>query len=360
MNKIYGIIVIFAFAGLLVPTSAIQVEAASDLDYMLTIAQNAQGYIKVKIDEMENSNIQDWKDRRSVLEIFDNSAYEISQLESAVKNGDVKSSRELFISSMAKLKQISLMLNQIAINKAQNDITPDYSQIIKRYEMNIEKQEQFSEKLVAEINFSEMKNLILLAKQNLKNGQNEKVEQTLDQIAIKGTEIQNTLLKINEENKIIRAQILAQKYVDRINTLIVQAKTSGLLDYVEKLETTKTNLISANSTSQITKHIRIVLTIHTDIKEINKNNLQQINIDEIRLSEKQRINTELNQLETKAKLLYTEAESNNRALYYVEKALTIIDNLRDNLDYPEGKIDAQTKKIEQFLEAAEKIVREST
>ena len=38
MNKIYGFIAIFAFAGLLLPTSAMQVEAASDLDYMLNIA----------------------------------------------------------------------------------------------------------------------------------------------------------------------------------------------------------------------------------------------------------------------------------------------------------------------------------
>ena len=41
MNKIYGIIVIFAFAGLMIPTSAMQVEAASDLDYMLIIAEKS-------------------------------------------------------------------------------------------------------------------------------------------------------------------------------------------------------------------------------------------------------------------------------------------------------------------------------
>ena len=34
---------------------------------------------------------------------------------------------------------------------------------------------------------------------------------------------------INEENKIIRAQALAERYIDRINNLIVQAKNSGLL-----------------------------------------------------------------------------------------------------------------------------------
>ena len=49
MNKIYGIIAIFAFAGLLLPTSAIQIDAASDLDYMLTIAEKGKKYIKIKI-----------------------------------------------------------------------------------------------------------------------------------------------------------------------------------------------------------------------------------------------------------------------------------------------------------------------
>ena len=48
----------------MIPTSAMQVEAASDLDYMLKIAQNAKHYIKQNIDELESSNIQDWKDRK--------------------------------------------------------------------------------------------------------------------------------------------------------------------------------------------------------------------------------------------------------------------------------------------------------
>jgi len=103
MNKIYGILAIFAFAGLLLPTSAMQVDASSDLDYMLKIAEKAKRYIKHNIDEMENSNTQDWKNRQVVLEIYDKSAYEIDQLEDAIKEGDVKSAREHFISSMSKI-----------------------------------------------------------------------------------------------------------------------------------------------------------------------------------------------------------------------------------------------------------------
>ena len=230
MNKIYGILAIFAFAGLLLPTSAMQVEASSDLDYMLKIAEKAKRYIKHNIDEMENNNTQDWKNRQVVLEIYNKTAYDIDQLEAAIKEGDVKSAREHFISSMSKIKQISQMLNQIAETKAQDASLPDHSQIIKRYEMNYQKLQQISDKIGAGIDFSEMKNLISLAKQNNQKGESDKAKQTIDQIALKGLEIYKNLQTVNDKNKIIRAQALAEKYVDRINTLIVQAKTSGLLD----------------------------------------------------------------------------------------------------------------------------------
>ena len=77
-----------------------------------------------------------------------------------------------------------------------------------------------------------MENLLSLAKQNNQRGESDKAKQTIDQIALKGLEIYKNLQTVNEKNKIIRAQALAEKYVDRINTLIVQAKTSGLLDSV--------------------------------------------------------------------------------------------------------------------------------
>jgi len=360
MNKIYGVIVIFAFAGLFIPTSVMQVEASSDLDYMLTIAEKGKKYIKTKINEMENSNIQDWKNQKVVLDIYDKSAYEIEQLEEAIENGDVKSARKLFVSSMGKLKQISLMLNQISENKKADAALPDHSQIIKRYEMNYQKLQSISKKIGANIDFSEIKNLLLLAKQNDQRGESDKTKQTIDQIALKGLEIYKLLQSVNEENKIIRAQALAERYVDRINTLIVLAKNSDLLDHVNQLEQTKTVLISSNSTSQITKNIRIVITLHNDIKEINKNNLEQINVDQITLSNTQAVVTKLNQFETKAKLLHSESIGHNAAMYYVEKALSIIDSVRRNLDSPENNININLKQIEQLLSKAEKLVQEST
>ena len=361
MNKIYGMIAIFAFAGLLIPTSAMQIEAASDLDYMLTIAEKGKKYIKIKIDEMQNLNIQDWKNQKAVLDIYDKSAYEIEQLEEAIENGDVKSARKLFVSSMGKIKQISLMLNQIVENKAQDDALPDYSQILKRFEINTQKLKQMSGKLEANIDFSEIDNLILLGKENVKNDKNVQTKQVIDQIALKGIEINKYLVSINQVNKIIKAQALAERYVDKINSLIVQAKTSGLLDIASQLENTKIHLASSNSTSQITKNIKIIITINNNIKETQQK-LRQANfdVDEIKLSQTQKFTGKLNQLETKAKFLHSESIGSNAALYYVEKALSIISDVRNNLDDSEGKITSKIKLIEELLSKSEKIVQEST
>ena len=361
MNKIYGMIAIFAFAGLLIPTSAMQIEAASDLDYMLTIAEKGKKYIKIKIDEMQNSNIQDWKNQKAVLDIYDKSAYEIEQLEEAIENGDVKSARKLFVSSMGKIKQISLMLNQIVENKAQDDALPDYSQILKRFEINTQKLKQMSGKLEANIDFSEIDNLILLGKENVKNDKNVQTKQVIDQIALKGIEINKYLVSINQVNKIIKAQALAERYVDKINSLIVQAKTSGLLDIASQLENTKIHLASSNSTSQITKNIKIIITINNNIKETQQK-LRQANfdVDEINLSQNQKFTGKLNQLETKAKFLHSEAKGSNAALYYIEKALSIISDVRNNLNDSEGKITSKIKLIEELISKTEKTVQEST
>jgi len=361
MNKIYGIIAIFAFAGLLIPTSAIEINAASDLDYMLTIAEKAKKYIKTKINEMENSNMQDWKNQKVVVEIYDKSTNEIEQLEEAIENGDVKSARQLFVSSMGKIKQISLMLNQIAADKAQDEALPDYPQILKRYEMNIQKLKQMSEKLNATIDFSEVENLILLAKNNSDKNKDLQTKQVIDQIALKGIEINNSLVSINQANKIIKAQALAERYIDKINSLIVQAKNSGLLDIATELESTKLQLVSSNSTSQITKNIKIVITINNNIKETQEK-LRETNfdVDEIKLSSQQKFIGKLNQLQTKAKFLHSESIGSNAALYYVEKALSIISDIRNNIDDSEEKITSKIKLIEQLLSKAEKIVQEST
>ena len=47
-------------------------------------------------------------------------------------------------------------------------------------------------------------------------------------------------------------------------------------------------------------------------------------------------------------------------MYYVEKAIALIDNVRNNLDDSERKINSKLQLIDQLLTKAEKIVQEAT
>ena len=71
MNKFYGILALFAIIGLLLPTTVMTTEAASDLDYMLTITENAKTYIKSKIDKMDNSDAR-------ILDLYGQSSSAVS------------------------------------------------------------------------------------------------------------------------------------------------------------------------------------------------------------------------------------------------------------------------------------------
>ena len=59
-------------------------------------------------------------------------------------------------------------------------------------------------------------------------------------------------------------------------------------------------------------------------------------------------------------MLHSDAKESNAALYYVEKAMALIDNVRNNLDDSERKINSKLQLIDQLLTKAEKIVQEAT
>ena len=53
-------------------------------------------------------------------------------------------------------------------------------------------------------------------------------------------------------------------------------------------------------------------------------------------------------------------KGSNAALYYVEKAIALIDNVRNNLDDSERKINSKLQLIDELLTKAERLVQEST
>ena len=175
MNKFYIIFVILTITSLLFANIPAPSNAASNLDYMLTIAENAKKYCKSEIEARETVEPK-------MKELYLQSISEVDKLASAIDANDVKSAREHFVSAMQKMRQISLMINELEIAEAENQPSIARSPVLDRFEMNIQKLKTISIKLGASINFQEIDELMTHAKQTHATGdtkQTKKIEFSL-------------------------------------------------------------------------------------------------------------------------------------------------------------------------------------
>ena len=353
MNRIYATAAIFAITCLLAASVPTPSNASSNLDYMLTIAENAQKYCKSEIEARDTVEPK-------MKELYLQSISEIDKLESAIDANDVKSARDHFVSAMQKMRQITLMVNQLEVVEAERALPITKNPVLDRFELNIEKLKSISIKLGANIDFQEIDELMSLAKQIHSTGDVTKTNQIIENISKKGTAIHETLKTINEENKIIRAKALAEKYSERINVLILQAKQLGLEDSVSKLEQSKNILISANSTSQIRQNIKIVIVLSDSIQKSKAEAMDDIQRAEIQLSKQQQALMQLTQLEKKANSLTAYSEGNNVAIYYLDRIQSLIESTKLQLEDTSNDIDPKIKQIEKFLLKVERLLQNAT
>ena len=353
MNKIYTAFMIFAVGGLLFASIPVPSNASANLDYMLTIAETAKKWCKSEIEARENIDPK-------ILDLYLQSISAVDKLASAIDANDVKSAREHFILSMQKMREISLMINQLEILEAEPKPIINRNPVLDRFENNIQKLKSISIKLGANIDFYEIDNLMRSAQENHKSGNIQNVEEQIKEIAEQGAIIYQTLQSINEQNKIVRAKALAEKHIQKINIMILQAKELGLEESISKLEQTKMSLISANSTSQIKQHIKIVIVLDTRIQKSQSEAMEDAKRIELQLSQQQKFSLQISQLENKANVLKTNAYENNIAIYYLEKALSLIESVKLELDDPSKNVSEKIKQIDILLSKAEIILQQST
>ena len=353
MNRIYATAAVFAITCLLAASVPTPSNALSNLDYMLTIAENAQKYCKSEIEARDTVEPE-------MKELYLQSISQIDKLESAIDANDVKSAREHFVSAMQKMRQITLMINQLEVAEAENALPITKNPVLDRFELNIQKLKSISIKLGANIDFQEIDELMSIAKQIHSTGDVTKTNQIIDSISKKGTTIYQTLKTINEENKIIRAKALAEKYSERINVLILQAKQLGLEDSVSQLEESKYILTSTNSTSQIRQNIKIVIVLSDSIQKSKAEAMDETQRAEIQLSKQQQALMQLTQLEKKATSLSAISEGNNIAIYYLERVQSLIESTKLLLEDPSNDINPKINQIERFLVKVERLLQNAT
>ena len=352
MNKplvFFSLFLVASMGFIIIPNT---VYADSQLDILIKITQNTKEHIKNDIDKLSNVS-------QEVYDFYDNGARETILLTQATENEDTKSAKQHFISAMIAFKQASLAILETESQKTPQAIIPDQSQTIKKYENNIKKLQLISTKLNADIDFEQIDQLVALAKANYAKGNLEQTKEVLSKIASEGKQIQKLLYEISEQNRIHKAKQFVQKHAERINSLILQAKTFGLDKTANDLAVSKIQLLQANTTGQIKQQFKIIIIHQQKVEQVKETNQAEL----------LKLQALLVPLEKKAQRLADDLKENNTADYLLKRAFNLIEEVKQDikeLEYAPGRINdtkyldltigKKIQTIKDLLIKAEKII----
>jgi len=352
MNKPLVFFSLFLVASMCFVTIPNTAQADSQLDILIKITQNTKEHIKNDIDKLNNVS-------QEVYDLFDEGTKETALLIQAAEKEDASSTKQHFISAMIAFKQASLAISESESQKTPQAATYDHSQTIVKYENNIKKLKLISGKLNADIDFEQIDQLLALAKENISKGSIEQTKEVIGKISSEGKQIQKLLYEISEENRIHKAKQFVQKHAERINSLILQAKTFGLDKTANDLAVSKIQLLQANTTGQIKQQFKIIIIHQQKVEQVKETNQAEL----------LKLQALLVPLEKKAQRLADDLKENNTADYLLKRAFNLIEEVKQDikeLEYAPGRINdtkyldltigKKIQTIKDLLIKAEKII----
>jgi len=352
MNKPLVFFSLFLVASMCFVTIPNTAQADSQLDILIKITQNTKEHIKNDIDKLNNVS-------QEVYDLFDEGTKETALLIQAAEKEDASSTKQHFISAMIAFKQASLAISESESQKTPQAATYDHSQTIMKYENNIKKLKLISGKLNADIDFEQIDQLLALAKENISKGSIEQTKEVIGKISSEGKQIQKLLYEISEENRIHKAKQFVQKHAERINSLILQAKTFGLDKTANVLAQSQIQLLQANTTGQIKQQFKIIIIHQQKVEQVKETNQAEL----------LKLQALLVPLEKKAQRLADDLKENNTADYLLKRAFNLIEEVKQDikeLEYAPGRINdtkyldltigKKIQTIKDLLIKAEKII----
>ena len=324
MNKPLVFFSLFLVASMGFVTTPNTVYADSQLNILVKITQNTEEHIKNDIGKLSDVS-------QKVFDFYDEGTRKTALLIQAAEKEDVESARQYFISAMIAFKQASLAISENESQKTPQTIISDQSQTIKKYENNVKKLKLVSAKLNTDVDFEQIDQLLALAKANYAKGDLEQTKEVLSKIASEGKQIQKLLYEISEQNRIIKAKQFVQKHAERINSLILQAKTFGLQKTAGVLEQSQIQLLQANTTNQIKQQFKIIIILKQKVEQVKETNQAEL----------LRLQSLLVPLEKKAQSLAGDLKENSAADYFLKRAFNLIEETKQDikdLEYAPGGI----------------------
>ncbi|HEY4680913.1 MAG TPA: hypothetical protein VIH04_06580 [Nitrosarchaeum sp.] len=240
--------------------------AQNDPSILLKIAKHAQKQLESQIN-------QDSSDKTKQL--FKEGTQQVNALEASLKNNDTDLAKKHFLSAMRIFKEISQQLTnnqspqtEIATLKV---AVEDPSADLLRMQEYVDNLKVIAKKYSASIDFSELDDLFVTAKQQIMDNQFDDALQTISKIKQITINLNNEIRGHASQQEQSRAKEYAQKYLEQLDRLIENAKNQRLSeDIIQKLETARENLSSATDPHEIIKQIREIISIKEQF-ELTKN-----------------------------------------------------------------------------------------
>ena len=242
---------------------------AADDSAILKIAKRAQEQISNQISVDSSDKIK---------RLFEEGTQQVESLEKSLRSDDASAAKEHFLSAMKFFKEISRHLTTSVSDVSSQDETSSVRDTVKNPSNDLQRLQSYlnnlktiAKKHDASIDFSELDELVVKAKQQIADHQ---FAQALDTVH----EIKETIVDVNKElrekaskQESQRAKVYAQKYLEQLDRLIENAKKQGVSDeIIKKLVSAKENLSSIDDPRQIIEEIRKIMSLK-DQFELTKN-----------------------------------------------------------------------------------------
>ncbi len=238
-----------------------------DPKILLKIAKRTQ-------EQIHNQITIDSSDK--VKRLFEEGTQQVNALEKALRSDDADSAKKYFLSAMKIFTEISrhLATSDVAPQTETSSMSTQFrdpSNHLQRLQGYVDSLKTITKKHNASIDFSELDELFSKARQQISDHQFALALETLHEIKETIVKVKKELREEASKHESQRANEYAKKYLEQLDRLIEHAKKQGVADeIIEKLETAKQNLSSADNPREIIKEIRKIMSIK-DQFELTKN-----------------------------------------------------------------------------------------
>jgi len=272
-KKITSIALFALVASMIMGSIPNYVYADSQSDSLIRIASQARDQVKIQLSKVDAT--QEIKDK------FKIGSVEIRLLIEALKNEDVPTARQHFLSAMTIFNEIIQQISEIT---STSDATLSSSQTVISHELDrleryIDRLKGIAIKNGIDIDSSYVDKLIDKARNEIEEENSAAITSTIKEIKQSIADLNNSLREKTREYTTDRAKSLAEKHLEDLDRLIVETKDMGVSQgTLDKLMEAREHLNSVSDASDVPQIIDQVKKLISIKKQFEDTKIQRIQV----------------------------------------------------------------------------------